>query len=67
MHHGRELVSIDSTNLKKRKATWAEKTLPTSIKERETHWPKDPLPKDERGINMGRVGFWQHAAPGHQC
>eukprot|EP00983_Pelagomonas_calceolata_P011711 377284-Pelagomonas_calceolata.AAC.2 len=24
-------------------------------------------PEDERGINVGWVGFWQHAAPGPQC
>eukprot|EP00983_Pelagomonas_calceolata_P109295 1159545-Pelagomonas_calceolata.AAC.10 len=26
-----------------------------------------PSPEDERGVNVDRVGFWQHAAPGHQC
>eukprot|EP00983_Pelagomonas_calceolata_P074324 1152516-Pelagomonas_calceolata.AAC.1 len=50
-----------------------EKTLPTAahqlrkdrhlgLKSRES-----PSPEDERGINVDRVGFWQHAAPGHQC
>eukprot|EP00983_Pelagomonas_calceolata_P043829 1139057-Pelagomonas_calceolata.AAC.1 len=24
-------------------------------------------PEDERGVNVDRMGFWQHAAPGHQC
>eukprot|EP00983_Pelagomonas_calceolata_P074702 1152658-Pelagomonas_calceolata.AAC.4 len=25
-----------------------------------------PPPEDERGVNVNRVGSWQHAAPGHQ-
>eukprot|EP00983_Pelagomonas_calceolata_P049527 1141548-Pelagomonas_calceolata.AAC.4 len=28
---------------------------------------ESPSPEDERGVNVDRVGFWQHAAPGHQC
>eukprot|EP00983_Pelagomonas_calceolata_P085326 1156531-Pelagomonas_calceolata.AAC.1 len=26
-----------------------------------------PSPEDDRGVNVDRVGFWKHAAPGHQC
>eukprot|EP00983_Pelagomonas_calceolata_P051777 1142562-Pelagomonas_calceolata.AAC.2 len=28
---------------------------------------ESPSPEDERGVNEDQVGFWQHAAPGHQC
>eukprot|EP00983_Pelagomonas_calceolata_P030914 970794-Pelagomonas_calceolata.AAC.1 len=27
---------------------------------------ESPSPEDKRGISVDRVGFWQHAAPGHQ-
>eukprot|EP00983_Pelagomonas_calceolata_P005047 164550-Pelagomonas_calceolata.AAC.1 len=27
---------------------------------------ESPSQKDERGVNVDRVGFWQRAAPGHQ-
>eukprot|EP00983_Pelagomonas_calceolata_P050110 1141813-Pelagomonas_calceolata.AAC.2 len=27
---------------------------------------ESPSPEDERGINVDQLGFWQHAAPGHQ-
>eukprot|EP00983_Pelagomonas_calceolata_P120322 1160695-Pelagomonas_calceolata.AAC.1 len=56
-------------NDKKEKATYSGKALPTSIKERDTLANKNreyPSPEDERGVNVDQVGFWQHAAPGHQ-
>eukprot|EP00983_Pelagomonas_calceolata_P060010 1146187-Pelagomonas_calceolata.AAC.2 len=34
---------------------------------RDTLAQRKPSPEDERGINVDRVGFWQHAAPWHQC
>eukprot|EP00983_Pelagomonas_calceolata_P015423 488815-Pelagomonas_calceolata.AAC.1 len=27
---------------------------------------ESPSPEDERGVNVDRVAFWLHAAPGHQ-
>eukprot|EP00983_Pelagomonas_calceolata_P060917 1146583-Pelagomonas_calceolata.AAC.4 len=49
--------------------TEALKTLPTSIKERRHIGSKSresPSPEGKRKASVGLVGFWQHAAPGHQ-
>eukprot|EP00983_Pelagomonas_calceolata_P060684 1146484-Pelagomonas_calceolata.AAC.5 len=56
---------------KKEETTQAVKTLPTSIKEKETHVIREPecespSPEGKGEAIVGLVGSWQHAAPGHQ-
>eukprot|EP00983_Pelagomonas_calceolata_P062333 1147254-Pelagomonas_calceolata.AAC.3 len=58
----------------RKKSYLGREILPTSIKElplKERHIGsksrQSPSPEDVRGIDVDRVGFWQHAAPGHQC
>ena len=42
------------------------KTLPTSIKEKRTHWPegrKSPSPQKKKKANEDQEGAWQHSYP----